>query len=122
MPLNSEPDICNMPSPLFTGLPAMVQILPNSLQEKRGPSSVSLLGRVRSSARCVNFLPMATPTQAPLDQIKLAMAKTNDLFNTEVFRNRNFGALDQIYTTDARILPPGAPLVSGLDRKSTRLN
>jgi ketosteroid isomerase-like protein len=57
---------------------------------------------------------MATPTQANLDQIKLAMAKTNDLFNTEVFRNRNFDALDQIYTADARILPPGAPLVSGL--------
>jgi len=42
------------------------------------------------------------------------MAKTNDLFNTEVFRNRNFDALDQIYTADARVLPPGAPLVSGL--------
>ena len=51
--------------------------------------------------------------QAPLEQIKLAMAKTNELFNTEVFRNRNFDALDQIYTSDARILPPGAPLVSG---------
>jgi ketosteroid isomerase-like protein len=51
--------------------------------------------------------------QAPLEQIKFAMAKTNELFNTEVFRNRNFDALDQIYTSDARILPPGAPLVSG---------
>jgi ketosteroid isomerase-like protein len=48
-----------------------------------------------------------------MDQIKLAMASTNDLFNNEVFRNRNFAALDQIYTVDARILPPGAPLVSG---------
>jgi protein O-GlcNAc transferase len=48
-----------------------------------------------------------------MDQIKLAMANTNDLFNNEVFRNRNFAALDQIYTVDASILPPGAPLVSG---------
>jgi ketosteroid isomerase-like protein len=55
---------------------------------------------------------MATPTQA-LDQIKLAMASTNDLFNNEVFGKRNFAALDQIYTADARILPPGAPMVSG---------
>jgi ketosteroid isomerase-like protein len=55
---------------------------------------------------------MASPTQA-LNQIKLAMASTNDLFNAEVFRKRNFAALEQIYTRDARILPPGAPMVSG---------
>ena len=41
------------------------------------------------------------------------MAANNNLFNTEVFGNRNFAALDQIYTSDARILPPGAPMISG---------
>lgn len=41
------------------------------------------------------------------------MAQTNELFNTEVVGNRNFDALDQIYTVDARILPPGAPMISG---------
>lgn len=41
------------------------------------------------------------------------MASTNDLFNTEVFGKRNFAALDQIYTADARILPPGGPMISG---------
>ncbi|HEX7363420.1 MAG TPA: nuclear transport factor 2 family protein [Bryobacteraceae bacterium] len=41
------------------------------------------------------------------------MANTNDLFNTEVFGKRNFDALDEIYTADARILPPGAPMISG---------
>jgi ketosteroid isomerase-like protein len=56
---------------------------------------------------------MGSPKQSALDEIKLAMASTNDLFNTEVFGNRNFTALDQIYTSDARILPPGAPMVSG---------
>lgn len=56
---------------------------------------------------------MASPTPAALDQIKLAMASTNDIFNTEVVGKRNFAALDKIYTADARILPPGAPLVSG---------
>jgi ketosteroid isomerase-like protein len=56
---------------------------------------------------------MASPEQQPLDQIKVAMASTNDLFSTEVFANRNFNALDDIYTSDARILPPGAPMISG---------
>lgn len=41
------------------------------------------------------------------------MAQTNELFNTEVFGKRNFDTLDQIYTSDARILPPGAPMISG---------
>ena len=41
------------------------------------------------------------------------MAETNELFNREVFGNRNFAALDDIYTSNARILPPGGPMVSG---------
>ena len=43
------------------------------------------------------------------------MAETNALFNAEVFAKRNFNALDQIYTADARILPPGAPIIAGRD-------
>ena len=41
------------------------------------------------------------------------MAATNEIFNSEVFGKRNFAALDQIYTSNARILPPGAPMISG---------
>jgi ketosteroid isomerase-like protein len=41
------------------------------------------------------------------------MARTNELFNMEVFGKQNFDALDDIYTADARILPPGAPMISG---------
>jgi ketosteroid isomerase-like protein len=48
-----------------------------------------------------------------ISAIRQGMAKTNELFNAEVFGKRNFAALDQIYTRDARILPPGAPMVSG---------
>jgi ketosteroid isomerase-like protein len=55
---------------------------------------------------------MSTSTQS-LQQIREAMANTNDLFNTEVFGKRNFDALDNIYTVNARILPPGAPLIEG---------
>src|SRR5215813_13591690 len=48
-----------------------------------------------------------------LDAIKQGMKETNDLFNAEVFGRRNFDALDQIYTRDAHILPPGALPVAG---------
>ncbi len=56
---------------------------------------------------------MASPQQGALDRIKLSMAHTNAIFNSEVFGHRNFAALDDIYTSDARILPPGAPMISG---------
>jgi ketosteroid isomerase-like protein len=56
---------------------------------------------------------MSTSAHAAVDQIRLAMASTNDLFNTEVFGKQNINALDDVYTADARILPPGAPMVSG---------
>ena len=56
---------------------------------------------------------MSTSAKPALDQIRLAMASTNDLFNTEVFGKRNFDALENIYTSDARILPPGAPMIAG---------
>jgi ketosteroid isomerase-like protein len=56
---------------------------------------------------------MPTLTQTTLDELKIAMAKTNEIFTTEVIGKRNFDALDQIYTRDARIMPPGAALVSG---------
>jgi ketosteroid isomerase-like protein len=56
---------------------------------------------------------VSTSAQTSLDQIRLAMAATNDLFNTQVFGQRNFDALDNIYTANARILPPGAPMISG---------
>jgi len=56
---------------------------------------------------------MATPQITSPNDLKAAMAKVNDLFNVEVIGKRNFGALDQIYTADARILPPGAPMITG---------
>jgi ketosteroid isomerase-like protein len=48
-----------------------------------------------------------------LGAIRQSMAKTCDLFNTEVFGKRNFDALDQIYTADARVMPPGRLMVTG---------
>jgi len=42
-----------------------------------------------------------------------AMKATNALFNEEVIAKGNVGALELIYTADARVLPPGAEMVSG---------
>jgi ketosteroid isomerase-like protein len=39
--------------------------------------------------------------------------KTNRVFEQEVAAKRNMDALDQVYTRNARILPPGAEMVSG---------
>jgi ketosteroid isomerase-like protein len=47
------------------------------------------------------------------DSVAAAMRQTNQLFNSEVSEKRNFTALDRVYTADARILPPGAPMVQG---------
>jgi ketosteroid isomerase-like protein len=44
------------------------------------------------------------------------MARANHLFNSEVFGNKNFAALDDIYTSEARILPPGAPMIAGREQ------
>jgi len=47
------------------------------------------------------------------------MAATNEVFCSEVVGNRNFAALDNVYTAGARVLPPGAPLVSGREAIKT---
>jgi ketosteroid isomerase-like protein len=41
------------------------------------------------------------------------MTDTNERFNAQVFGKRNYDALDDIYTSGARILPPGAPMIAG---------
>ncbi len=56
---------------------------------------------------------MSAASQGSLDPIKAAMAATNEIFNSEVFGKRNFAALNDVYTKDASILPPGAPMISG---------
>jgi ketosteroid isomerase-like protein len=47
------------------------------------------------------------------DSVKAEMQKVNGLFGETVVKGRNFAALDQIYTINARILPPGADLIEG---------
>jgi ketosteroid isomerase-like protein len=47
------------------------------------------------------------------DSVRAGMQQTNALFESEVVRKRDIDALDKVYTTDARILPPGADLIEG---------
>jgi ketosteroid isomerase-like protein len=65
------------------------------------------------AANIRDTLPGMSTSAQSLQQIREAMADTNDLFNAEVFGRRNFDALDNIYTANARILPPGAPMIAG---------
>ena len=41
------------------------------------------------------------------------ISRTNRIFEEEVAAKRNVAALDEVYTAGARILPPGAEMVSG---------
>jgi len=47
------------------------------------------------------------------DDVLAAMRQTNELFNSEVGAKRNVEVLDRVYTADATILPPGAPMIEG---------
>jgi ketosteroid isomerase-like protein len=46
--------------------------------------------------------------------VQAAMKQTNDIFCETVVKTRAFDALDRVYTPDARILPPGAPMMEGM--------
>jgi len=48
-----------------------------------------------------------------MKEILEAMKATNSAFTDEVIAKGNVGALEQVYTADARVLPPGAEMVSG---------
>ena len=51
-----------------------------------------------------------------LETVLAAMRRTNELFDTEVVGKHNIDALDGVYTTQARILPPGAPMIQGREQ------
>lgn len=43
-----------------------------------------------------------------------AMRQTNDLFHSAAVAKKDVQQLDRIYTRGARLLPPGAPMITGL--------
>jgi len=50
------------------------------------------------------------------ESVLAAMRQTNEVFDAEVVRKGNINELDRVYTANARILPPGAPMVEGRDQ------
>lgn len=42
------------------------------------------------------------------------LAATNRIFEEEVVGKGDFGALSRVYTRGARLMPPGAPMVTGI--------
>lgn len=48
-----------------------------------------------------------------MKEIMQARAETTAIFNEQVLAKGNMGALERIYTSDARVLPPGAGMISG---------
>jgi ketosteroid isomerase-like protein len=55
----------------------------------------------------------------PSDAVLAAMRRTNELFDAQVVQKQNIDALDQVYTSSATILPPGAPMIEGRDQIKT---
>ena len=47
-----------------------------------------------------------------MDEIRSAIAAANDRF-MDAFRRQDAGALADLYTDDARLLPPGSPTIAG---------
>lgn len=47
--------------------------------------------------------------------VEQAMRATNRIFEEEVVGRGDFGALSRVYTSTARILPPGTAMISGMD-------
>jgi len=49
------------------------------------------------------------------DAVRAGMQETNDRFCREAIGGGDLSALNGIYTANARVLPPGAPIVEGLE-------
>jgi len=47
------------------------------------------------------------------DDVRAAMRKTNEVFDTQVVGRQNISELDRVYTRNARVLPPGSPMLEG---------
>lgn len=50
------------------------------------------------------------------ENVLAAMRKTNAVFSSQVVEGQDVAGLDQVYTTDARVLPPGAAMLEGREQ------
>jgi ketosteroid isomerase-like protein len=47
------------------------------------------------------------------EQVSADFQATNQVFENEVVAKGNYAAIDRVYTKNARILPPGAEMITG---------
>lgn len=50
------------------------------------------------------------------DSVLVAMQRTSDIFCSEFVSQQNVNSLDRVYTSNARILPPGAEMIEGREQ------
>jgi len=50
------------------------------------------------------------------ENVATAIHQANELFASELIAKRNIQAIDQIYTSNARVLPPGAEMIAGREQ------
>ena len=50
------------------------------------------------------------------ENVAAGIRKTNDLFESELVAKQNAESIDQIYTMNARVLPPGAEMIGGREQ------
>ena len=50
------------------------------------------------------------------EDVHAAMRKTNALFNSRVVERQDMTGLDLVYTKNARVRPPGAPMLEGREQ------
>ncbi len=50
------------------------------------------------------------------DSVLVAMQRTNDILCSEFVSQQNVNSLDRVYTSNARILPPGAEMIEGREQ------
>jgi ketosteroid isomerase-like protein len=53
------------------------------------------------------------------NDVLAAMQRTNELFEAQVVGRQNVDDLDRVYTSNARVLPPGSPMLEGREQAKT---
>ncbi len=53
------------------------------------------------------------------EAVKAGMQETNERFCREAIGQGDLGAFERIYTREAKVLPPGSPIVEGMEAVKT---
>ena len=50
------------------------------------------------------------------ENVAAAIRQANEMFASELIGKQNIQAIDQLYTSNARVLPPGAEMIAGREQ------